>query len=928
MTWTTTPINGERQNVPSEIARTAGLLDVKVLLNPNRDTIEVIPADEISIVKALMKVKDLKKLKDKTFQTGEGRLLQALNCLKVFWDNKHIGSNRSAAIDIWFDIRDNIPKSTKEDKSSQNKKLRKLFRPFKDTWEAVNNEAVIENLFKMQLTDLHDRLPPLNFHPPPKKLDDFQLQALDYIDQKKSFMLCAPTSSGKTILTSYIASKKGKIMIIVPTDAVALQVFGNIQKSLGCRSAICCGTIYNVASSSEVIVGTPKILANHLVDLDVEAMPFSRVVLDEAHMMDFEVDMEYLSHILTVCGAEQMVLLSATIADPNALLEQWFKNLMPDAETIVVKKRYFNLNREVVTRNEGGELQLTPVSSMLALSGNDLIQEEVDPKLTSLDCVRVANQLEDILPEKLQIENWFKNRTDMFYEEKHRRITLGDVKQYEEVLMDTIRANPDVLDSLEFQFPECSTCEIEEILSLVCQDRKKLPMIVFNISDQIIKTLFYRVFQDLERRQRTEVPEYEKSLSQMQTKFRKEMKEYQKQLKKLKNPEQQANFTRDTPIPECPPSEESPHPDYMFSGVASPLTPDEVARELDPVQRYFNKKGQSETAYLLGELKAALCRGMALYLPNLPLEYLLYVQKLAQARRIPIIFSGMGLAHGINLPVKSTLLFGHPDVNDRWTTAIANQMEGRAGRRGIDRSGYIHYVNFPEQQIKEFMIGRLTTIRGVSAVNPALYALPLSDDKIIDVIHSVQNYGLQVCMGETDFVSIDFVEIDDRIKGLVWKLRHMKEGHLLGSMLLKWMSKRSRCSRTCDTDEVHLMSVILRLICRNPSLQDDDHHTELHELQLADLQEINTQLPPETIVDDLDEACSKLVYQVVKTNSLSVCPRGLRENLVDTMAEVRDTMLICRNEFCCTPMEELLRKAWRRLFWITTTGCIQMGDDD
>ena len=72
-------------------------------------------------------------------------------------------------------------------------------------------EMTDEELIQMQLTDMSHLLPPLSPFTQKFKLDMWQKQVLRYVDDKKSVLVCAPTSSGKTVISSYVASQGRKI---------------------------------------------------------------------------------------------------------------------------------------------------------------------------------------------------------------------------------------------------------------------------------------------------------------------------------------------------------------------------------------------------------------------------------------------------------------------------------------------------------------------------------------------------------------------------------------------------------------------------------------------------------------------------------------------------------------------------------------------
>ena len=58
----------------------------------------------------------------------------------------------------------------------------------------------------VQLTAMSDRLPPLSPFTSGFKLDDWQIRVLKMIDKRQSVVICAPTSSGKTVISTYVAS--------------------------------------------------------------------------------------------------------------------------------------------------------------------------------------------------------------------------------------------------------------------------------------------------------------------------------------------------------------------------------------------------------------------------------------------------------------------------------------------------------------------------------------------------------------------------------------------------------------------------------------------------------------------------------------------------------------------------------------------------
>ena len=150
------------------------------------------------------------------------------------------------------------------------------------------------NFFSFQLKEMSDRLPPLSPFSSGFKLDDWQIQVLELIDENKSVIVCAPTSSGKTILSSYVASlaKKApvrtrknapphtaaaaevggacRVLYIVPTEALVWQVAAHFTRHFRDVSIGFVTNHINFTKQSkideppQVVIGTPYALESAL----------------------------------------------------------------------------------------------------------------------------------------------------------------------------------------------------------------------------------------------------------------------------------------------------------------------------------------------------------------------------------------------------------------------------------------------------------------------------------------------------------------------------------------------------------------------------------------------------------------------------------------------------------------------------------------
>ncbi|RHZ18171.1 hypothetical protein DYB26_008684, partial [Aphanomyces astaci] len=126
-------------------------------------------------------------LMDMKMATAAGRMKQLYEIKKEFLAKK----NYIDAVDTLWEIQHTTNAPT-EDEVVVHKKYKKYAKKAIDYLKDTP-------LIPFQLTEMSDRLPPLNLHHMNKFiLDKWQKEVLTHIDQKHSVVVCAPTSSGKT----------------------------------------------------------------------------------------------------------------------------------------------------------------------------------------------------------------------------------------------------------------------------------------------------------------------------------------------------------------------------------------------------------------------------------------------------------------------------------------------------------------------------------------------------------------------------------------------------------------------------------------------------------------------------------------------------------------------------------------------------------
>ena len=105
----------------------------------------------------------------------------------------------------------------------------------------------------------------------------------------------------------------------------------------------------------------------------------------------------------------------------------------------------------------------------------------------------------------------------------------------------------------------------------------------------------------------------------------------------------------------------------------------------------------AEDGLLFQELRRWAERGVATHHSHRPVQYLELVCRLAEQRCLPFVFSSSTLSAGINLPVRTVVLTSARLPESRAAdgglrdldAALFHQLAGRAGRPGLETTGYV-----------------------------------------------------------------------------------------------------------------------------------------------------------------------------------------------------------------------------------------------
>jgi len=400
-------------------------------------------------------------------KTESGKLLLLLRLLKQAVQEKNVVDTLDTMWEIEEVAKEVDPKEAKA-----------AFKPYSDIIKVAsefrNDRERLGgmNIIDFQLTEMSDRLPPLNLHSLTGsfKLDDWQLHVIERVNARKSVLITAPTSSGKTVLSTYVCTSGVKVLFVVPSEPLAWQVAAMLR-ALKVEVSIVVPTLNYVPPKFDVVVGTPHSLESTLTKQI--GFDFEFAVFDEVHSLnnsDGPALQRLIRAIPTTC---KVLALSATIGNAKDLLK-WWETIVGEGEIelVVHKSRFINLQRYVWTEQNlledqdyddddeqnletpktassemskgasqlvGGDLQLLHPSTSLTVEylASDEYKSS-DIAFTPVDAYKLYKAMEALTTEDSPVNVADLKPKKYFADKGNSRITLMEAKEYEDSLKERL----------------------------------------------------------------------------------------------------------------------------------------------------------------------------------------------------------------------------------------------------------------------------------------------------------------------------------------------------------------------------------------------------------------------------------------------------------------------------------------------------------
>jgi len=243
------------------------------------------------------------------------------------------------------------------------------------------------------------------------KLDDFQLEAMDYINTDKSVVVCAPTGAGKTVIAEFAVKKAlqddKRVFYTTPLKALSNQKFNDFKRSYGEEKVGLLTGDISINREGQIVVMTTEVYRNMLYGTSLGKVEenlrnVQYVILDEVHYMnDEQRGTVWEESIIYSPNNIQIVALSATIANAAELTE-WINTVHGETKLVntdfrPVPLRHFyyskqNPDKIVPLFSPGGKLNSKIKPEKPAFRGGKKVKET-----SPVDLVSVLHK-QDMLP--------------------------------------------------------------------------------------------------------------------------------------------------------------------------------------------------------------------------------------------------------------------------------------------------------------------------------------------------------------------------------------------------------------------------------------------------------------------------------------------------------------------------------------------------
>lgn len=715
-------------------------------------------SEELRIKQHLEDITDIDNLglRIKDMRTNYGKMKLKAYLLKSFLDQDF---NTGSHI-VFFSLQND---------QTDDQELQNIINPIIERYKQQYDH---EDMVALQMKKLSSFLPPLDpLFIGRIRLDDWQLQVFNLIEEKANILVCAPTSAGKTVISTYCAVIGNRTLFVVPSDELARQVAGIFRNMPNMFVKVVTNKEYFSDSDYKVIIGTPNKLEEYLVVNGFS--DFTYAIFDEWHMLNSEEGASYEKLFkLLKCP---FLALSATLESPNRI-RGWMEqikekpvHLIQYSQRFIVQQRYLY--------NDNNLVHLHPLSCV----NLDYLQNDNFLNANLSFTPRDSFDLYEKISQNIDNSDNLHPR-NILNKDQWDQITLTETMEVERTLKEYLHnlsiSDPEMASNILSNYHVQESHNNFDLIKLIkiLQRKNMCPAIFFKIDPVRCLEVFKYVVRKLEDNQNKKFPYHNEDLEFRQSYYDKFIKTFETNKQKAKIPQdadpeifiedmkkriEKENldelkskfktmmdrrikkinddtnmqqkikdyyvvyYTRDlnTVLNQeslYPLDVNRPHPEFCFNNMGiDSMEMRKIRRELKTT---LGEAIGWDHPFLIG-----IERGVIPYFKDMEVPFQRIAQSLFSQKKIPIIISDESLGYGINLPIRTVVMLGENET-EVINPTIASQMSGRSGRRGIDREGNVVYVGV---DWKNILRGNYERLEGRDPIDKSI-ALPFYFEKNTD----------------------------------------------------------------------------------------------------------------------------------------------------------------------------------------------------
>lgn len=592
-------------------------------------------------------------------------------------------------------------------------------------------KKLTEEMESIELQLKGDILPkPMNdFKESLMKADLWQVNVIDLINKKNNVLVCAPTSTGKTIIGTYMASRKGNTLFLVPNESVAIQVTGVVMNFSDGNYTVQTSNFTIENDSATMIIGTPIEVENYIIKTN--NYEFENIIIDEIHCLnnnDTPEEIEYANSIkrLMLVLSGQFLFLSATLTDKSMNNLKTYIEMIKDKECQVVKhsERFINLQFRIMNTifgidsvNPFSQIDLSEINDFkgknMSITNNDIWNFWE----SCIDEDEFLPQMKKWLGDGLLDLNTIQKVSSKI--PKFIQSQIEDDPEFIKEVLEEVGSNIEILE-LDMNNKE----QLNEVLFKVIKELKTkdlLPAIIFQNNIVDCYEIHSRIVDILEEKQDEEYPNFYEEKKQKAKEFYKiqskidKMQESSSKIKasskqdrdsahKAQDQQREAQKEQISNMTELQYGIDlnvhAPHPDYSCG----------ITQISDDSMRQVRWTMHLKTAAYDTTFMKGIQRGIGIYTSDMPSINQHVMRGLIQNKNVGLLIADNSLAYGVNLPIRTVIVLDDGNVSSQ---TILQQI-GRAGRRGLDTQGTVLIIKVKnatgKNPIKEILMAKFPTI--------------------------------------------------------------------------------------------------------------------------------------------------------------------------------------------------------------------------